>query len=241
MYLQASLPWERWPNPVFGERGIGHSASSDRLSAWSSPPRREGVLSRLCSHTLRTSLAERPMHLRTLRGLTRGQSCYSGLGSSPGAHLLYLPPVTPSYEAEENHKTSVWSLAFMLSLLSIFNVWLVVPWWALSVNCHQSCSPPPRSDLATQMRFSSSSRGSLGAVNTPKPPASLKDASTAKDTISADTAVERDEPPSLSTSSHHTSVINHLILTLPSDGISLFDLTPAVSLCCQPSSYLIMG
>ena len=60
------------------------------------------------------------MHLRTLRGFTIGQSYHSDLGSSPGLRLLYLPPVTPSFEAEENHKTSVWSLTFMLPLLSIF-------------------------------------------------------------------------------------------------------------------------
>ncbi|KAF9652790.1 hypothetical protein BDM02DRAFT_3126224 [Thelephora ganbajun] len=66
---------------------------------------------------------------RTLRGFTRGQSYYPSLRSSPGVHFLDLLLMTPSYEAEENRKTSVWSLALMLPLVSIYNVWLAVPRW----------------------------------------------------------------------------------------------------------------
>ena len=88
----ASLPWERWPNTVFGERGIGHSATSDRLSAWSSPSRGEGILSRLCLHTLRTSLAERSMHLRMLRGFTGGQNHHSGLGGLAPVLISIISP-----------------------------------------------------------------------------------------------------------------------------------------------------
>lgn len=87
------------------------------------PPhsRREGIQSRLRSHTLRTFLDGMSTYLRTLRDPTGGQSCCLSLGSGPGVHLLDLLLVTPSYRVEESHKTNVRSLAFMLPFQSIYN------------------------------------------------------------------------------------------------------------------------
>lgn len=48
-------------------------------------------------------------------------------GLAPDVHLPDLLLVILSYGPEETHKTSVWSLAFMFPVLSIYSRWLAVP------------------------------------------------------------------------------------------------------------------
>lgn len=135
----------------FSRTRVRSPASCERPSALVLPPsRREGVLSRLRLHTLRTFLREMSIYLRMLRGSPGGQSCqWSSLRAGPGVHFLDLPPVTQSYEAKDSDKTSVWSLAFMLPFLSIYNIRPGMPPLDVIGHAVTGIFSPPHSDLTT--------------------------------------------------------------------------------------------
>lgn len=60
----------KWPNAVFRERGSGPPPFVNDFQRGPPSSRREGIQSRLCSHTLRIFFGGMSTYLRTLRDPT---------------------------------------------------------------------------------------------------------------------------------------------------------------------------